>query len=156
MEIHEILERWARWQSENQEGLYWPSKTFIGACLSLMPSNKCTLCQGRGRIKNILCENCAGTGKVKFRSTRNRINPAFIRSGDGRNRVPRKVNEDELSQRVDRIIASSLMDTQKSVLFAEFVFHWKYHYALRMLNMNGKEYGRTLNSALKKIEAELT
>lgn len=155
MEITEVLERWARWVKQDESGLYWPTKTFIGACISLMPSNKCVLCQGKGKVNQKICENCDGSGKIKFRSTANKINPAFIRSGLDSIRFI-KNSTDELSQRVDRVISSNLDSTQKSVLFAEFVFHWKYHYALRMLNMNGKEYGRTLNSALKKIEAELT
>lgn len=70
----------------------------------------------KGRaIQYAICPGCGGSGKAKLDSDPSKANPAFIPSTR-----PKDYDDDEVSQRIDYIIANQLRSTLQAILFWEF------------------------------------
>lgn len=76
IKAREWMERWAKWRAgaRASESLGLPRVTIIGRVLDGMPSTKCTLCDGQGKVPGwkvhahahfVQCPQCGGAGKIK-------------------------------------------------------------------------------------------
>lgn len=67
-EIHNLMERWARWRHEDSTRHRAVAKTLIEKAREGMPSTKCTKCHGHGFTKtDPVCPQCGGDGRVKLK-----------------------------------------------------------------------------------------
>lgn len=126
-----LCERWARWRhTRTTNGLGWPRVTLLGRFLDGMPSTKCIVCQGRGRVAGhrvgaqapfVHCPLCFGQGRVKADPDTACVNPAFIRatySGSTH------CDEDESSARIDSLIAALSTQDRTRTLYFILIFEY--------------------------------
>ena len=163
MDIVSVMEEWARWMVQrNFHG--WPAKTILGRCLDDMPTTKCTVCDGRGKIPGsevgssyqfIKCEVCKGLGKVPTASTATKINPAFIQSTDSTYRIP-KVQFNHIAYKVDLVVQNTLTDRQKGVVYVEYQEPGSQYRKAKILGINQRTYSDHLIRAHTKVAQCLT
>ena len=122
----EAIENWARWRiyrAGNELG--WPKRDSIGRAMSGMPSTKCIVCNGKGRIVEhdaygrdirIECKICAGQGKLAMDPDPHKANPAFIHATRGRN----SYDDDPVSQKIDFIVCTELTEPEQAILTMEY------------------------------------
>ena len=159
-DIRDKIERWARWRvSEHRYSMgYGP--TVIGRMLDGMPSTKCTVCDGAGKVAghrvgawspHVECPNCAGNGKIKALSTKRKINPAFIPS------THREV-DDPMSEHIDRIVSGfrGKQDKYFWVIIHEYCTSGTQEQKARRLNISYVNYKKRLQRAVEFIEEGLT
>lgn len=157
-----ILERWARWRifrAGNELG--WPKRDSIGRAMSGMPSTKCIVCNGKGRVTvndadkhvfKIECAVCGGKGKIAMDPDPNKANPAYIHSTKGRNFY----DDDPTSQKVDFIVCTELTEDERSILLMEYTRVGTQNHKISRLRVTHSYYNSILVKAEKIIEEGLT
>lgn len=176
MNITDAIEKWIRWRvyRANSE-LGWPKRDSIGRALSGMPSTKCIVCNGKGRIIEhdadgrdirIECRICAGQGKLAMDPDPNKANPAYIHSTRSRD----SYDDDPTSQKIDHIVCTELSELERVVLLLGFGGNGtqydqarKVRYTVKRKRGRNKKkrgitqahFSRTLEAAISKIEEYL-
>ena len=159
LNVVSVMEEWARWMTQrNFHG--WPAKTILGRCLEDMPSTRCTVCSGRGKIPGhevgssrefIKCDVCKGLGKVPMTASISKTNPALIAGTERFSRIP-KVQFNFIAHKVDLVVQNSLTDRQKDVVYVEYREPGSQFKKAKILNLQQSAYSRLLNRAHSKVE----
>ncbi len=171
--ITDLIEKWARWRiyrASNELG--WPKRDSIGRALSGMPSTRCIICNGKGRVVEhdangrdirIECNTCAGQGKLAMDPDPNKANPAYIHSTRSRD----SYDDDPTSQRIDYIVCMEPTELERAVLILGFGGNGTQYDQARKVRYTverkrGKDkkkrgisqqhFSRTLDAAIDKIE----
>lgn len=163
-EIKRIMEAWARWRvadNDYRSRLGYGANT-LGRAMDNMPTNKCTVCNGKGRLfrrvsgtlTEIDCPNSAcNNGRVDLRFSDGKINPAFIRSAP----APRVASGDDMSEAVDRVVTNELTERERRVTHAEYIMpdvesQVRTQYAkARRMGFSLATYKRDLTEAHRKV-----
>lgn len=163
MDIVSVMEDWARWLSQ-RDFHGWPAKTILGRCLDDMPTTKCVVCDGRGRLQGhevgsarqfLTCEVCKGKGKVPMASTATKINPALIQNTHIHGHIP-KVQFNFLAHKVDLVVQTGLKPKFKDVVFIEYSSPGSQYKKAKVLNIPQQTYSDRLMRAHRKITRALT
>ncbi len=161
LNINELIEKWIRWRvyrAGNELG--WPKRDSIGRALSGMPSTKCIVCDGKGRIVEhdadgrvirIECRICAGQGKLAMDPDPNKANPAYIHSTRGRD----SYDDDPTSQKIDYIVCTELSDNERAVLFMEYAGSGTQQIKAKKRGISQGYFSKILAEAIGKIEDNL-
>ena len=126
-----------------------------------MPSTKCTICDGAGKVAghrvgawadHVECPNCAGKGKIKALSTKYKINPVCIPS-------THQQPDDPMSERIDSIIAA--LQTPKLnkyfwVIIYEYCVGGTQEQKAAKLGFSQQYFSKVLESAHNLISAALS
>lgn len=150
MDIVGIMEEWARWMVQrNFHG--WPAKTILGRCLDDMPSTRCTVCSGRGKIPGhevgssrefIKCDVCKGLGKVPMTASSTKINPALIAGTERFARIP-KVQFNFVAHIVDNVV-QELPENLKNVAYTEYQEPGSQYKKARIIGIPQQTYSHRL------------
>lgn len=161
-DIRNHMERWARWRIYRATGeLGWPRKTLLGKILDGLPSTRCPVCQGRGKVPVpvgrfgrelpwILCPQCHGDGKVKADPHGEKANPAFIKGT-----YDPTFGDDPLCQKIDRIVCSKLTEYERSIVIGEYTSNGTQAHKAERLNISQSYYSKLLGVALESIAQSL-
>ncbi len=125
-DIRELMELWVRWRCSGHRRQLGYGPTMIGRMLDGMPSTKCTICNGAGKVAghrvgawadHVTCPNCAGKGKIKALSTMYKINPVCIQS-------THRESDDPVSERIDQLVAG--LSQEGKTLKYWFILYYEY------------------------------
>lgn len=158
MTLDQMMHLWARWR-EDEMFYGWPPTTTLGKIVDGLPSLKCVRCNGKGSLPLMdggkeECPVCLGDGKVKASPGGVKAHPGLIRStatmGYGR-------FDNDLMGRIDNIVNSIhfLTDKQRNVVRHNYYLSKNRKEAVKKLKITYRDFGETLDSALKIIDGRL-
>ena len=153
------MEEWARWAFLKPYNSGYPSITTLGKMLKDMPSAKCTLCDGSGKLSGrkwhiqgfITCPQCDEKGRIRVQDISLKINPAFIHTTRHYCHIPR-IQFNHLAYQVDIVIRNRLTSRQQQIAAIEYQepgTAWK---KARLLNINPSVYSRHLQRIHHNVE----
>ena len=159
-ELVELIERWARYRIDRQEGNGWPRQVILGKMRDGMPGMNCPGCGGQGKrqisvqggiAQYIPCPTCKGGGKVKLDPGGNKINPMFIPST-----ATKYAQEDEkLMMRIDWLICTELTEDQRIVVMAEFTWNGNRNQKIAKLKIRHSTFNDELEEAYSRLNRHL-